>query len=171
MADDEQDTTLPDETPDPEPTPVKKPAPATVRRVGEWHLVTANDWQISVGPDSVIMLPRHIHPREVADFIAALTVAADVGLEVYTGNIESAKDDDRSLAQRRAFVTQGGPPAGSVRMKTAARQSEQATIGRPSRRGRGAAAAQPAKVQQQPSLTRQEKAARARNALANEAKE
>lgn len=144
--------------------------PATVRRVGEWHLVTAAEYQVSIGPDSLVMLPRHIHPRDIPDFITALTVAADVANDVYAGNIEAAKDDDRALAQRKAIVSQGGAPAGTVRMKVAQRQSEQATIGRPTRRGRGAASAQPEAVKaQQPLLTRQEKAARARKVAKDEA--
>lgn len=134
---------VPDAVPDDATT--SPSAPPTVRRVGEWHLVTAYDYQVSVGPDALIMLPRHIHPRDVPDFVAAITVAADVANDVYTGNVEGGKDDERALAQRNAFVRQGGAPEGTVRMKVAQRQSEQATIGRPTRRGRGAASAQPVK--------------------------
>lgn len=120
--------------------------PPTVRQVGEWTLVTANDFQVSIGPDALIMLPRHIHPRDVPDFVAAMTIAADVAGDVHAGNVEAAKDDDRTLAQRKAFVRQGGPPAGTVRMPVAQRQSEQSTIGRPTRRGRGATSSQPRKA-------------------------
>ncbi|MEZ0357335.1 hypothetical protein [Mycobacterium sp. SA01] len=140
--------------------------PPTVRRVGEWHLVTANNYQVSIGPDALVMLPRHIHPREIPDFISALTVAAAVANAVYTGNIEAAKDDDRALAQRNAYVTAGGTPAGTVRMQVAQRQSEQATIGRPKRRGRGATSAVPASAK--PKVITRQQAAAARKAAARE---
>ena len=38
---------------------------------GGWHLVEKGTWQVSVSPDGMIMLPRHLHPLEIADFCAA----------------------------------------------------------------------------------------------------
>ena len=63
----------PDKKPTTKPAAAKaaapsEPPPATVRKVGDWHLVTYGTWQISIGPDGLIMLPRHLHPREHEDF-------------------------------------------------------------------------------------------------------
>lgn len=132
-------------TPNPEAEPAL-PDGATVQTVGDpaspsgvWHLVTYGAWQISVGPDGLLMLPRHLHPREWADFVACGSLAANVAAKVVAENAERAKADDRSLPPGRAIVTEGPPPDGAMRMITTAgpnqapAQHTQATIGRPHR--------------------------------------
>jgi outer membrane biosynthesis protein TonB len=108
-------------------------APPSVQAVGDWQLVTHGTWQISVGPDGLLMLPRHLHPHEVDDFIAAATIAKQVGADVIAANNHKARKDNRRLSTRRgAIVTEGEPPAGTVRMNVSQQQAA-ATIGRPRR--------------------------------------
>ena len=47
-----------------------------------WHHPQRGTWQVSVAPDSLIQLPRHLKPEEVEDFIHAVRDAAKVGAEV-----------------------------------------------------------------------------------------
>lgn len=108
-------------------------APPSVQAVGDWHLVTHGTWQISVGPDGLLMLPRHLAPHEVDDFIAAATIAKQVGADVIAANSQKARNDNRRRPTRRgAIVTEGEAPAGTVRM-TVSQQQAAATIGRPRR--------------------------------------
>jgi hypothetical protein len=108
-------------------------APPSVQAVGDWQLVTHGTWQISVGPDGLLMLPRHLHPREWDDFVAAGTIAKQVGNDVIAANSHKARKDNRRLPTRRgAIVTEGEPPAGTVRMNVSQQQAA-ATIGRPRR--------------------------------------
>lgn len=110
-----------------------KAPPPSVQAVGDWQLVTHGTWQISVGPDGLLMLPRHLHPREVDDFIAAATIAKQVGTDVIAANSHKARKDNRRVSARRgAIVTEGDPPAGTVRMNVSQQQAA-ATIGRPRR--------------------------------------
>lgn len=44
-----------------------------------WSLVRAGTWEVSIAPDGLIMLPRHVQPDEVDDFVAAMVRAAEVG--------------------------------------------------------------------------------------------
>lgn len=84
-----------------------------------WHLVTHRTWQVSVGPDGLLMLPRHIHPREWDDFVAAGAAAIKLGHDIIAKNEHAAVGDDRSpTMSRRALVTEGGVPEGAVRMMT-----------------------------------------------------
>lgn len=134
------------ETPPPAPEPAL-PEGATVQVIGEpgpagvWHLVTYGAWQVSVSPDGLLMLPRHLHPREWADFAAAGAIAADVAAKVVADNEAKGSLDDRSLPSGRAIITEGPPPAGAMRMITTpgpnqpSPQARKATIGRP-RNGR-----------------------------------
>lgn len=87
---------------------------------GGWHLVTSGGWQVSVAPDGLLMLPRHIHPREWEDFVAAGRAAIEVGARIIAQNEENGRADDRTLPSRRALVTEGGVPPGAVRMMTQA---------------------------------------------------
>ena len=134
-----------DETPQPDEEAPKDPpkaAPkkatkkATVRKVpGNWHLVEYGNWQVSVGPDAMIMLPRHVHPREVDDFVGAMLAAAEVGKKVAATNAENHKEVDlENLPSDLAIVTEGPPPPGAVKMAVTERMATAATIGRPKRR-------------------------------------
>ena len=117
------------QTDKPADNPADKP-PATVRAHGDYHLVTYGTWEISIAPDGLLMLPRHLHPREVADFVACAAVAADVGADKIADNERKAAENKTvGLSGRRAIVTEGPPPAGAVRMKTTPRQ-HQGSIGR-----------------------------------------
>jgi hypothetical protein len=94
---------------------------ATVRKVeGNWHLVEYGTWQVSVAPDGLLMLPRHLHPDEVDDFVNAILAASEVGQKVKTDNEKAAEGDDRTLPASSVLVTEGGVPPGAVRVKTAA---------------------------------------------------
>lgn len=115
------------------------PPVAKVQKVGDWHLVTCGSWQISVAPDALLMLPRHLHPNEVAEFVACAMAAADVGTHVLAANNAKATGNlGHGLPSRRAIVAQGPPPPGAVRMPIAQRS----TIGQPKRRNAVAAAIQ-----------------------------
>jgi len=114
-------------------------APPTVQVVGKghsiWHLVTHGTWEVSVGPDGLLMLPRHLHPREVDDFIAAAAIAAQIGADIIAENGQKSRKDVRLRATARrggAIVTEGEPPDGTVRMQVSQQQTA-ATIGRPRR--------------------------------------
>jgi hypothetical protein len=137
----------PEQPPEP-PAPPPLPDGASVQVVGEpgpagvWHLVTYGAWQISVAPDGLLMFPRHLHPREWADFVAAGSIAANVAAQVVADNEAKGALDDRSLPSGRAIITEGPPPAGAMRMITTpgpnqpSPQARKATIGRPRRNGR-----------------------------------
>jgi hypothetical protein len=107
---------------------------AIVKKHGDWTLVTYGSWQISVGPDGLPHLPRHLHPREWADFAGAMAVAVDVGNDIMTSNEEKGKADTINRPSRRAVVTQGPPPEGTTRMRATSKQQKSASIGRPKRR-------------------------------------
>lgn len=125
------DNTESNEVPLPPPS-----SPAKVQKAGNWHLVTYGSWQISVDPAGLLMLPRHLHPDEFAEFVACGQVAVDIGLHVQRENEKKAKVDDRRLAApRQAILTQGGPPpAGTARMRVDTGQARSASIGRAKRR-------------------------------------
>ncbi len=121
MSEDEQ-VTSPDRVP-----------PARVQKAAGHYLVTHGTWQISVAPDGLLMLPRHLHPDEVDDFIRCALVAKDVGGGVIKEN--ESKTPAPGLSTRRAIVTQGPPPPGTTRMRTTSGQQRAATIGRGKRKG------------------------------------
>jgi hypothetical protein len=139
--------------PEPEPEPAAEPPPpgASVQTVGDpsspagaWRLITYGTWQISISPDGLLMLPRHLHPREWADFVACGSLAANTAAQVVAENAARGALDDRSLPPGRAIVTEGPPPAGALRMITTPgpnqpAQRDRASIGRPRRNGRRAA--------------------------------
>lgn len=73
---------------DPKPRPKGKPkakpkiADADLTTLANgWSLVRHGSWEVSVAPDGLIMLPRHLQPDEVQDFIAAVSQAAVVGTD------------------------------------------------------------------------------------------
>lgn len=99
-----------------------------------WHLVEAGSWQVSVAPDGLLMLPRHLHPAEVADFCAAAQAAADVGHEVIKANDERTTPVPavESLSSS-TFVKHTSEPAPGVKMLVQQRTGpqHQSAIGRP----------------------------------------
>ncbi len=105
-----------------------------------WSLVEYGCWSVSVGPDGLLMLPRHLVPEEVNDFVGACLAAAEVGARVRQANARLAESDNRSLPESVIQVTDtGSTPAGAVRLKgTAGPRTPQASISRraqPSRQG------------------------------------
>jgi len=97
-----------------------------------WHLVEAGVWQVSVAPDGLLMLPRHLHPREAADFAAAIVAAADVGHEVIKAN--AAKTSPQPAVEALSgstFVTPSADPTPGVKMLIQQRgPAHQSAIGR-----------------------------------------
>jgi hypothetical protein len=124
------------------PLPVTEEVPKTpeldeerVARVtvlpNKWHLVEYGTWSVSVGPDAVIMLPRHVSPADVTDFVGAMLAAAEVGHKIKADNEAAGAKDNRSLPSRRAIVREGGVPPGAMRMPTTAGpNSPSGSIGR-----------------------------------------
>lgn len=103
---------------------------------GDWRLVRFGSWEISVGPDGLLMLPRSLRPADVEDFIAAATEAAQIGASIVAANEAAAAKDDRRLPPGRAIITPRGQraPAGTVPMLvTPGPNQPYSTIGRPSR--------------------------------------
>lgn len=115
--------------------PAVRRAPATVQKHEDWHLVTYGGWQISVAPDGLIMLPRHLHHEDVEGFAGCMAVARDVAATVVASNskLQLAAQDGAGLSSRRAILSQGGPPEGAVRMRSVSAQQRSSVIGR----GRG----------------------------------
>lgn len=97
-----------------------------------WTLVTAGNWQISVGPDGLVQLPRHLVPREVADFLAACEKAAEVGAEVIANNeaAAAAAGQKPTALASTLIISSGEPPASAVRLTSGAVQRQGARIGR-----------------------------------------
>lgn len=95
-----------------------------------WTLVTAGNWQISVGPDGLVQLPRHLVPREVADFLAACEKAAEVGAEVIANNEAAAAGQKATPLPSTLIINSGEPPASAVRLTGPAVQRQGARIGR-----------------------------------------
>jgi hypothetical protein len=117
-------------TPEPEATVMSLPS--------GWSLVSYGSWAVSVGPDSLLMLPRSLKPDEAEDFCAAVMAASVIGAQVKAENEERGKNDDRGRPSRRVIVREGGDagvPAGAVRLPT--RAGPTGSIGR--RRGHKAA--------------------------------
>jgi hypothetical protein len=102
-----------------------------------WHLVETGSWQVSVAPDGLIMLPRHLHPEEVADFCAAVTAAADVGNKVVKDNQTAAEADMK--ASEEALVMKSARRGGGAKMQVTPRselnETKRASIARAGRRG------------------------------------
>jgi len=117
-----------DSSPEPEITPVDTPQ-------GRWTLVRAGTWEISVGPDGLLMLPRHLDPREVEDFITSARKAAELGASVQEENQRNTTPLG-DLPARRALVTPAGrTPPGAVPMTVSAVGTNQPTTGSIGRRG------------------------------------
>jgi hypothetical protein len=100
-----------------------------------WHLVQYGNWEVSVAADGLLMFPRHIHPRDINDFVGTMLAAAEVATKVIEEN-EKKTPAPGGLPSDRAILTEGPPPPGAARMITTQRseQAAAATIGRPKRR-------------------------------------
>ena len=61
-----------------------------------WSLVRHGTWEVSIGPDGLIMLPRHLQPDEVDDFIQAITKAAAVGSAKQISNQKAQAQQEAS---------------------------------------------------------------------------
>lgn len=89
----------PEPVPPPEPappvavTPAAPPQPRIQSLQNGWHMVEVGTWQVSVGPDKLIHLPRHADPAHIDDMCAAMHAAAELD---------------------PAFVTETPPPATGV---------------------------------------------------------
>jgi hypothetical protein len=84
-----------------------------------WSLIEYGGWSVSVGPDGLLMLPRHLAPEEVGDFVGACLAAAEVGKTVQAINAKRAAGDDRSLPESMIQVSDTGTvPAGAFRLAT-----------------------------------------------------
>lgn len=132
--------------PVPVPPPPPMPAASITRGPDGWHLVKRGGWEVSVAPDGMVMLPRHVHPDHEDEFLAAMSSACQLGRSVREGNVEAARNDDRSPA-KRMMITEGQLPPGAVRMPIATGANSpaaRASIGRQSPRLRPQHGAQPA---------------------------
>lgn len=107
----------PDEAPEDDGPP---PPPDGVERFPNgWSLATHEGWQVSVGPDGLLMLPRHLHPGEVADFCVAAALAAEEGnLKIGWNTAHTTPMPVLTGTPPRAIVTEAGqpPPPGAVPM-------------------------------------------------------
>jgi hypothetical protein len=103
------------------------PAEATCERFPNgWSLIRAGMWEISVGPDGLLMLPRHLDPREVNDFVTSAIAAAEEGARIQEENKAKEKATPLELPPRRAMVTPAGQvPAGATPMTVSAVGSNQ----------------------------------------------
>ena len=55
-----------------------------------WALVRHGVWEVSVAPDGLIMLPRHLQPEEVDDFCEAARQAALLATSKRDDNAQAA---------------------------------------------------------------------------------
>lgn len=98
----------PEKAPEDEPPP---PPDGVERFPNGWSLANHETWQISVGPDGLLMLPRHLAPSEVADFCAAAQVAAEEGLlKIAWNNAHTTPMPVLTGTPQRAIVTEAGQP-------------------------------------------------------------
>jgi hypothetical protein len=117
-----------------------EPVPGIRRFDSGWSLIEMGTWQISVAPDGLLMLPRHLHPDEVDDFCATARAAAVVGRETIEANTArtTPQPTGGELADPGPILTETGrePPEGSVKMVVTPRtgsQRDASAIGRPKR--------------------------------------
>ena len=105
----------------PEPTVV-------MQNTTGWSLVQAGNWEVSIGPDGMIMLPRHLAPDEVADFLAAVSAAAAVGAENQAAN-QAAASAAPALASTLVIQESGQAlPPGAVQLQPAGGASTPSTV-------------------------------------------
>lgn len=127
--------------PEEKPEPVGEPADEVTveQHPNGWSLVTVGCWQISVGPDGLIMLPRSLRPEDVEDFVCAAQAAAEIGAQVRSENARRGAKDEAVLSSRRLRMTrtragknwnvQQLPPTTAQR-NTGTPQRQRAAIGR-----------------------------------------
>src|ERR1700757_1955526 len=108
--------------------------PARVQKAAGHYLVTHATWQISVAPDGLLMLPRHLHPDEVEDFVRCALVAKDIGAGVINENNLKTPAPTAGLNGRGAIIQHGTPPPGTTRMRVTSAQQRAASVGREKRR-------------------------------------
>jgi hypothetical protein len=63
-----------------------------VRNPNGWSLVQHGGWEVSIGPDGMIMLPHHLAPAELEDFVAAVTLAAELSVELQAESAAAVPD-------------------------------------------------------------------------------
>lgn len=91
------------------PTPAAEDG-VVVRNPQGWSLVQHGNWEVSIGPDGMVMLPRHLAPDEVADFIAAVTKAAEVGAETQAANQATAAAAQPTPGLSTLIIQESGQP-------------------------------------------------------------
>ena len=97
---------------------VPSEAAVVVQNPAGWSLVQAGGWEVSIGPDGMIMLPRHLSPEEVPDFVAAIAAAAAVGAE--NKAVVNAADAPPALDSTLVVQASGEPlPPGAVQLQPA----------------------------------------------------
>lgn len=139
MSETDEPEVVPAETPDTVTGDSSDAVTTVISYPQGWSLVERGSWQVSVGPDGLIMLPRHLHPSEVDDFCAAVQAAAPVGVKQRAANEANTTPqptEEELLAQPTVFVAESGvdPVPGAARMQVAPRagfQANNARIGRP----------------------------------------
>lgn len=108
------------------------PEPVVTELPNGWSLVQSNGWEISVGPDGLIQLPRHLLPSEIDDFTTACEAAAVVGEAVIERNADlRANTPTQSLLS--TLVVSNELPSGAVRVtgsSGAASRGQRSRIGR-----------------------------------------
>ena len=125
---DDVDQQIEDATPTDEPTtdePSEPPSASCEQFPNGWSLVRAGTWEISVGPDGLLMLPRHLDPREVNDFVTSALAAAEEGQRIMDEN-KANETPVGDLPERSAMITPAGQiPAGATPMTVSAVGSNQ----------------------------------------------
>jgi hypothetical protein len=128
-----EDTTAPTDEDD-NPVPVE---PSCEEYPNGWSLVTAGTWQVSIGPDGLLMLPRHLRPQDVSEFVAAIEAAAREGARKIEENARNTTPLG-DLPPRRAMVTPAGqiPPGATPMTVSAVGTNARPPVGAIGRRGR-----------------------------------
>lgn len=86
-----------------------------VRNPTGWSLVQHGNWEVSIGPDGLVMLPRHLAPEEIADFIGAVTKAAELSTELQAEAQAATGTPTPGLSSTLVIQESGQPlPAGAV---------------------------------------------------------
>lgn len=73
--------------------------PEVVDAGNGWSLVRCGCWEVSVGPDGLLQLPRSLAPEEVTDFVAACQAAAEVGTAIVERNTADSATATPAMAR------------------------------------------------------------------------